>query len=271
MNAGERVYERLARANPVTDITQYQPARSEAIAFTDRIEGRAMGTETIVQQPAISQVSVSRIAIAVASFIVIVALGAVALVMTSGDTQNPVAALPTTVIPQLVEEPIAESEQLARVRQAVNSGDAAAAAAVHGDDGDCERFFTTGHESCEDWYAFLVGIGTNVVATECTEESSCEWTVGSDLHRALGIESVSWDFTVVKLDGWGSVQPDGNLLKGTPGLSSLDTDFWDFITDRIEDDPAAAEERVSARVPATLNADFASFVLQAATEWEEAP
>ena len=83
--------------------------------------------------------------------------------------------------------------------------------------------------------------------------SGCHWTVESDAHRALGVDSVEWGFTNVTVEGWGTVVPDGNLFSGISGFAALDDEFWTFVTlELVRQEPALAEAAgQSNRVRAT--------------------
>lgn len=274
MKASEQAFQRLADANPLTETADHIPSREDARAFSASLEGGTVTSQDLTKQPSDPQQRSRQWLIAAAAFALVLLSGA-ALAFFSGDESTPAAPPPTTITSQTPSEiPVDEPAELANLRQAVNDGDAAAAADIHGEDGECDRFFTEGSETCLDWYSFLIGIGTNVSAANCMLESyggegstSCEWTLGSTAHRALGIDSVHWEFTSVGADGWFTVYPDGNLFGGNPGLSQVDEDFWAAVTRTIEDELSTGPEGStppSLRVPATLNADLAVIVLEEA-------
>lgn len=272
----DRAFERLAAANPLSDTAQFEPTRADAIAFLRGIEEQTLDTRTLTNRPITPPRRTRQWPIAMAAFIAVVAAGATAAVFPGGDDSSPAtnAATATTAVASPVEAGVEEPAELAELRAAVNAGDPLAAATVHAEDGDCDRFFTTGGETCADWYRFLVGIGTRVTAARCEADPdgglvNCWWTVESDAHRALGINTVEWTFTSVSVEGWGTAQPDGNLFSGVTGLGALDSEFWKFVSSElVREDPELAEVVASSnRVPATLNADFAAVVLDAATSY----
>lgn len=262
MSTRERAYEELRAANPLSDLGLYEATREDAAAFLRTIDG---GTTSVVPKRAMPTRPVSRRwLVAGATFTVVLVLGLAALVVASVDDSGSAAR------PSVGSEPpplIGESNEpasLAGIRTAVNDGDAARAAELHNEDADCDRFFTTGVESCADWYAFLVGIGTRVIAADCEVGDLgpvCRWTVESEAHRALGIGSVTWDFTLLEASGWGSVVPDGNLFSGRPGEFELDTAVWAAVNESlgpVSDDGVFVS---ALRTPATLDSDLALVVL----------
>lgn len=274
MRAHERAFAQLEAANPVGDIAQNEPTRADAIAFLRSIEEEPMDTQRLTNSPTTTKRPAGRWLIAVAAFVAVFAAGGV-LGFFAGGSEAPRATVTSTStttgalpVVSVVEEPA----QLAELRAALNAGDAMTAASIHTEEGVCDRFFTTGTETCADWYAFLVGIGTRTTATTCAADPDggvayCHWTLESDAHRSLGVDSVEWEFTGVSVEGWGAVQPDGNLFSGTAGKAALDDEFWAFVTlELVRREPDLAEAAKSSnRVPATLDADFAAVVLEAAT------
>lgn len=267
MTNTQLAYQRLIAANPLPDEPLYETTRDEARVFLrDLVDQKTPQHLFQLPRPAKRRWA-PQFLIAVLVFGAIVAAGALALLPGGGpSTSQPTAA---TGAPEVIEASEPEPALLAAIRDAVNRGDAATAAALHGSEAFCDRFFTEGVESCADWYGFLVAIGIEVTAVECHadgEAASCTWTVASDVHRALGVESVQWRFLALKPDGWGSAQPDRNLFSGQIGESAFDEAFWRFVIERIgEPDP------VSTRVPATLDADFAAFARDAADEFPGGP
>lgn len=278
MSAGTRAFERLEAANPLLDFTQYEPTPADAVEFLRSIEERSMDAQKLSTGPKEAQRPARRWWIAVAAFVAVLAAGATLAFVARGDGSAPATndSTPPTTEAQPAKAAIEEPAELAALRAAVNAGDVAAAASVHIEEGGCDRFFTTNAETCADWYAFLVGIGTRVTAANCDIDSDdggvfCRWKLESDAHRALGIDSVEWRFTTVSVDGWGSAQPDGNLLTGVTGFAALDDAFWAFVSSElVRQEPELGETVASSsRVPATLNADFAAVVLDAARSFSE--
>lgn len=273
MRTSEPAFERLEAANPLTDTTRYEPARADAIAFLRGIEEEPMDVLRLTTSPKTPQRPAYRRLIAVAAFVAVLATSATVAFIAGGGESTSGANVSTSMTSgaPLADSAVEEPAPLAELRTSVNAGDAAAAASIHTEEDGCDRFFTTGFETCADWYAFLVGIGTQVTATDCLVELdggrvACQWTIESDAHRILGINSVEWKSTRVGIDGWSAVQPDGNLFTGTAGFAALDADLWTLVSlELVRQKPALGDVVDSSnRVPATLNAGLAAIVLEVA-------
>lgn len=278
MTRSQHAYQRLQRANPLPDTTAYEPTPEEAVAFLTAVKEESMARDNDLRDLEPMGSPPRHWLIAAATFLVVlVAGGAIGVILATRTSEPDTATSPpatSTTSPQSSSsDEVAEPAELKRLREAVNRGDPADAARIHTTEEECDRFFTTGVETCTDWYGFLVGIGTNVLSADCALPAGeaavyCVWTLASDVHSELGINSVPWDFARLTVEGWAAVQPDGNLFTGVMGFGQLDDDFWKHVTAIVEADSGGDTSTKSNRVPATLNAEFAQVVLDAAESFE---